>query len=495
MPRALLAGRVLQRRARRAIDPAQIARDFARIGARGRRLRGGLIADNDRAALAGQHRRMWTYHPELLARPVPRYTSYPTAAEFADDVGPAQVGRALAESRGRASAYVHIPFCQRICWYCGCNTAAANRSSRLADYLEALHAEIAHLGERLPDALPVERIAFGGGSPNALPALDFVRLVDALFLHLRVTERPILSIEIDPRTFDAEWAGVIAAIGFERASLGVQTFAPVLQAAIGRVQPDAMIADATARLRDAGVRSLNFDLMYGLPGQTERHLRESLDRTIALGADRIALFGYAHVPEVIARQRRIDSTRLPGAEARFGMAALGHRLLTDAGYVPVGFDHFARPGDPLAQAALSGRLRRNFQGFTDDPAQVLLGLGASAISTYPALIAQNEKNAGRYRMLMSQGTFAARCGVRRTADDLRRGAVIEALLCRGRAAVDPALLAGSWPALQPFVDAGLCEGQGGEIVIHSGGLPYARAIAACFDAYRAGTSGRFSSAV
>ena len=437
---------------------------------------------------------MWTYHPELLAMPVPRYTSFPTAAEFTEGTGAAHLNAALGELAGEVSLYVHIPFCEKICWYCGCNTSAANRKDRVTSYLDALHREIVLVAERLPAAARVTRIAFGGGSPNGISPVDFVRLVDALTLQFAVS-RPAISIELDPRTLGPEWAEVIGTIGIDRASLGVQTFAPALQKAIGRVQPVRMIENATAMLRGAGVRSLNFDLMYGLPGQGMADLRDSLEQTAALGADRIALFGYAHVPHLIARQRRIDASDLPDAAARFSMAAYGHAFLLDAGYVPVGFDHFALPGDALAQAALNGHLRRNFQGFTDDRAPVLLGLGASAISSFPGLLVQNEKNTGRYRMMLSQERLTAHRGIVRSADDRRRGEVIEALLCQGRARIDADLAREAWPLLRPYREAGLCEADGEDLVILPGGLPYARSIAARFDPYRKDSLRRFSSAV
>ncbi|EQB18277.1 coproporphyrinogen III oxidase [Novosphingobium lindaniclasticum LE124] len=438
--------------------------------------------------------RMWTYHPELLAIPVPRYTSFPTAAEFGDSLGPNAFIDALEQASGDISLYVHIPFCEKICWYCGCNTSVANRTGRVSGYLDALHREIGLVAERLPQGARVTRIAFGGGSPNGISPIDFVRLVDALALQF-AADSPVLSIELDPRTMRADWAAVIAAVGITRASLGVQTFAPQLQNAIGRVQPASMIEETTAMLRGAGVDSLNFDLMYGLPGQTMADLEDSLRRTASLGADRIALFGYAHVPHLIARQRKIDAHALPDAAQRFAMAARGHELLVDAGYVPIGFDHFAKPGDALAKAALSGTLRRNFQGFTEDQAPVLIGLGASSISGFPDLLVQNEKNTGRYRMMLSQDRLTASRGIRRRDEDRRRGAAIEALLCQGRARIEPILKEEAWPFLQPYLDAGLCRSEGDDLVIVPQGLPYARSIAACFDSYRNDSLRRFSSAV
>ncbi|MEE3155354.1 MAG: oxygen-independent coproporphyrinogen III oxidase [Pseudomonadota bacterium] len=437
---------------------------------------------------------MWTYHPDLLAVPVPRYTSFPTAAEFGDEVGEGDFVQALADVRGDISLYVHIPFCEKICWYCGCNTSAANKAERVASYLDALNHEIGLVAERVPKGAKVSRIAFGGGSPNGISPIDFVRIVDTLIVHFGVTN-PVMSIELDPRTLGSEWASVIGAIGIDRASLGVQTFAPHLQEAIGRVQPTRMIENSTAMLRAAGITSLNFDLMYGLPGQTMADLDDSLEQTVALGADRIALFGYAHVPHMIPRQRKIDASDLPDAKARFAMAAHGYSFLLDAGYVPVGFDHFALPGDSLAQSMRNGTLRRNFQGFTEDPSDVLLGLGASAISGFPGLLAQNEKNTGRYRMMLSQDRLPVNRGIARTAQDQHRGAVIESLLCRGRARIAETLRAEALPMLRPYLDADLCEIDGEDLVIRPGGVPYARSIAARFDPYRKDSLRRFSSAV
>lgn len=437
---------------------------------------------------------MWSYHPELLATPVPRYTSFPTAAEFGPGITPVDYEAALAAASGDVSLYLHIPYCEKICWYCGCNTGAANRPHRLTSYLEALHREIALVAGFLPRDARVKRIAFGGGSPNAVPPHDFLRLMDAVAASFPLDD-PLVSIELDPRSLTDEWGPVIAAIGTRNASMGVQTFSSRLQEAIGRIQPLSMIEHGVALLRGAGVRSLNFDLMYGLPGQTFDDLEDALARAVDFGADRIALFGYAHVPHLVPRQRRIDATLLPEQDARFAMAEFGYRHLVEAGYRPIGFDHFALPTDPLARASADGTLRRNFQGFTDDQAPVLIGLGASAIGSFPGLLAQNEKNSGRYRMLLSQDILPVSHGIARSAEDRRRGGVIESLLCHGRARVDPDLIHETARGLQPFADAGLCRWDGPVLEIPPEGLPYARTMAALFDPYRSHSPRRFSSAV
>ena len=438
---------------------------------------------------------MWPYHPDLLARPVPRYTSFPTAAEFTTDVAATEQAEAIAASVGPVSLYLHIPFCQQICWYCGCNTGAANKAQRLTSYIDALGQEIDLVSAMLPGERAVSRIAFGGGSPNAIAPLAFVRLLDRTLTAFGATT-PVISVEIDPRGFTQEWADVLGATGVSHVSLGVQSFAPAIQARIGRVQPHALIASTLDALRAAGVGSINFDLMYGLPGQTLADLDSTLDDTLALGPDRIALFGYAHVPHLLPRQRRIDASALPDQAARFAMAAHGYERLTAAGYTAVGFDHFALPHDPMAEAVATGELRRNFQGFTDDPAERLIGLGASAISSFPELIVQNEKNAGRYRMMLSQAKLPGALGVRRSRDDRERSLVIEDILC-GRTADLSLVIGASGVAagLAPFLDRGLVALDGNLLVPTASTRPYARSIAAQFDPYRAGGGSRFSSAV
>ncbi len=393
------------------------------------------------------------------------------------------------------SLYLHIPFCREICWYCGCNTGAANRTARLDAYLARLHGEIDLVAARLAGRGRIGRIAFGGGSPNAIPPAAFAALV----AHLRMafaSEGAPLSLEIDPRGFDADWAGVIADTGVARVSLGVQTFDPILQAAIGRVQPGEAIIRAVTLLRAAGVGSINFDLMYGLPGQDDAALAATLDETIALAPERLAVFGYAHVPHLIPRQRRIDATALPDAAARFGQAALAHERLTRAGYRAIGFDHFALPQDPLARAAANGTLRRNFQGFTDDPADIVIGLGASAISAFPDRLLQNAKNAGAWHQAIGANRFATARGIHRSPLDQRRGQAIADLLCRGVADLDALPERDTIrERLRRFEQVGLIAWQGTRVRLATDALPYARSVAAAFDAWRNEEDMRFSHAV
>ena len=438
----------------------------------------------------------WTYHPDLLATPVPRYTSYPTAAEFSDKVGAHELEEALAviQPDQPVSLYVHIPYCHEICWYCGCNTGAANKEQRLAGYLDTLRAEIELVSTKISGRGRVKRIAFGGGSPNAISPKQFAELLQSLRMAFRANDA-LLSIELDPRSLSGPWFEAIGAAGIGRASLGVQTLDEKVQRSIGRIQPETLIRTVIDELRRGGVRSLNFDLMYGLPRQGLAELEATLAATIEMRPERIALFGYAHVPHLIPRQRQIDDSNLPDAEMRFAQAELGHRILTHAGYDPVGFDHYALPHDSMSLAGRQGRLRRNFQGSTDDNAEVMIGLGASAISQFQGLIAQNEKNSGRYKIRVSSGLLPATHGIVRGVDDQRRGRVIEQLLSNGEAEIREFFDQTLMDKLQPFLDRGLATIEYGRLRLPDYARPYARVITSLFDSYRQPATRRFSSAI
>jgi oxygen-independent coproporphyrinogen-3 oxidase len=429
---------------------------------------------------------MWPYHPDLLSQQVPRYTSYPTAAEFHDEVGEAAMEEGLAKVQAGTglSLYAHIPFCEKICWYCGCNTGATGPKQRLDSYLTALEREIETVAERLNGRAVVRRLAFGGGSPNAISPVDFVRICDRIQTLLK-PEYEELSIEVDPRSFTTEWAFTLAACGVTRVSMGVQSFSDHIQRAIGRIQPKELMAQGVADLRRAGIAAINFDLIYGLPGQSLTDLEDTLAETLALRPSRIALFGYAHLPHMIPRQRRIDASQLPGLRERFEMAALGYGYLTAAGYVPIGFDHFALPADTLATAAAEQRVHRNFQGFTDDAQDVLVGLGASAISLFPDRFIQNQKNNGLYRIRTHAGRLSASRGIFLTRDDRERGRLIDRILCEGRSGpIAPELIAEARPALATFIERGLIDVDQSGITLNEHARPYARSIAASFDAFR-----------
>lgn len=259
--------------------------------------------------------------------------------------------------------------------------------------------------------------------------------------------------------------------------------------------PLDMIERAVELLRRSGVRSLGFDLMYGLPRQSRFDLAETIDQALALSPDRFSVFGYAHLPAAIPRQRRIHDADLPGSGERFEQALLADQALVGAGYRRIGFDHYAKPEDPLARAVGAGMLRRNFQGFTDDDCDILVGLGASAISSFPDLLVQNEKNAGRYRMLVADSRTAVRRGLARSPEDMRRGRLIERILCDGTVALPADLGAAISPALDRFVTRGLVAHDGDTITLTEPGRPYARALASLLDAYRGEGKGAFSKAV
>ena len=440
---------------------------------------------------------MWRYIPDLLATPVPRYTSFPTAAEFGDDVGAADMGPALAAVGvdEPVTLYLHVPYCREICWYCGCNTGAANRTGRLNAYLQRLGEEVDLVAAKLGGRGVVRRIAWGGGSPNAIAPEAFDAMMARVARAFRCDD-PVVSVELDPRGFDLDWAAALGRNTVSRVSLGVQTFAHHVQERIGRVQPRIDIERAVTQLRNAGVASINFDLMYGLSGQSVADLAETLDQAIAMQPERLAVFGYAHVPHLLPRQRRIDASALPGGQMRFEHAALTHEVLTGAGYQTIGFDHFAKLEDAIAIAARAGRLRRNFQGFTEDPSDVLIGLGASAISAFPGWLLQNEKNAGRYHLRIGNGGFATARGLRRTPLDRVIGRAIEGILCAGRA--DLAGLPGLAAIredLGRFEREQLLRWSGDSLILAEDALPYARGVAAALDPYRTQSRARFSNAV
>ncbi len=444
------------------------------------------------------------YLPDLARQSVPRYTSYPTAAEFHDGVGVSDQATAL-EGMGKDAAvslYLHIPYCRQICWYCGCNTNALGRGERLKSYRASLEREIDAVARRLESK--VVAIHFGGGSPNAMSAGEFVDLLDLLRRRFRISNDVEIAVELDPRGLDRDYATILADAGVNRASLGVQTFAAHVQAAINRIQPLEMIEKVVAALRLAGIARINFDLMYGLPHQSEGDVVETLSEAIRMEPDRIAMFGYAHIPTLLARQRMIEGSALPDGRARFAQNGLAHALLVGAGYHAIGFDHFALPEDPLSKAARAGRLRRNFQGFTNEPGDAVIGLGATAISEYPGLLVQNEKHVGRYRIRADNVGLAGMRGVVRKREDRLRGAIIERLLCTGTVDVaaiaadhgrPPADFAQAFQHLRSLESRGVLSVDGWTCAIRDEGWPYARIAASAFDAYRQTSASAFSAPV
>ena len=432
---------------------------------------------------------------------VPRYTSYPTAADFTPMVGPADHAAWLAGLNGAQSisVYLHVPYCREICLYCGCNTKMAVRDEVISRYRCALETEIGLVAGLIREVPNIARLHWGGGTPSIL-GLDGLRSVLAVVgSRFRFDPAFEQAIELDPRFVAAEFAGGLAELGVTRASLGVQDVNPLVQAAIGRIQPLSVIESAVKRLRSAGIRNLNFDLIYGLPMQTLESIRETCALVSAMEPDRIACFGYAHLPDLKANQRRIDATTLPSLDQRIDQAELIAEELVRCGYVRIGIDHFAKPADPLASAAASGKLHRNFQGYTDDDSRVLLGLGASSISTFAEGFVQNISDVPKYIHAIEAGGLASVRGRRLAADDRWRGRVIERLMCDFSvdfAMVAPgADLSRELPMLAPMVRDGLVEIADSNLVVTESGRPMVRIVAAVFDAYRGPHTAHFSKAV
>lgn len=366
----------------------------------------------------------------LFEARAPRYTSYPPANHFDEAVGAADAERWLQDpDPAPASIYVHVPFCRRLCWFCACRTQGVTSARPVAHYLDILTQEIALVKERMGGRRAASAIHWGGGTPTILEPDQIARLNAALRETFDMGPDASFSVEIDPNEIDAARVDALAAAGLTRASLGVQDFDPAIQKAIGRDQSFEITAKAVEMMRAVGVESLNADLVYGLPGQTEDTLRRTIGQLLWLRPDRIALYGYAHVPWMSRRQAMIDASALPRAEARFDLFETARRIFLEAGYVAIGIDHFALPEDSLAKAARDGGLRRNFQGYTEDGATTLIGLGASSVSRFPQGYAQNAASTAAYLKAIEEGRLATARGYALSEEDRWRGAAIERLMC------------------------------------------------------------------
>lgn len=368
--------------------------------------------------------------PEMLRRyaaPVPRYTSYPTAPHFTAGVDAAAYGAWLdaLEDGQPLSLYVHIPFCNEMCWYCGCATKVTRQHAPIARYLEALSREIDTVAGRIKTRHRVTHIHWGGGSPSILQPDDIRTLASQLKSRFELDADAEFAVEIDPRGLDEARIEAFAQSGVNRVSIGVQDFAEDVQKAINRMQSVELTAWVVDTFRAHGIDGINVDLVYGLPLQTLETLDDTMDHVLALAPDRIALFGYAHLPQRIKHQRLIDDDALPDTAQRFAQANRAAQRLTEAGYVTVGLDHYARPHDPLA----SGTVRRNFQGYTTDTAAALIGLGASSIGRLPQGYVQNTPAIGEYERRVLDGGLATVRGHAMSAEDAARGLVIERLMC------------------------------------------------------------------
>jgi oxygen-independent coproporphyrinogen III oxidase len=370
----------------------------------------------------------------LFEARVPRYTSYPTAAVFTPQTGSSFQRQAIAslDPDAPVSVYVHIPFCERLCWFCACHTQGTRTLSPVESYIETLEAELALMRATLPAGVRMGRLHWGGGTPTILPPHLIHRLAKAIRDVFPPDADFEFSVEIDPTMVDCAKIDALSAEGMTRASIGIQDFDPQVQAAIGREQPFEVTKACVDDLRVAGITSLNTDLVYGLPHQTTERMDDTISKVLGFAPDRVALFGYAHVPWVSKRQKLIDESALPDDMARYTLATMAAARFVEAGLTQIGIDHFARPGDALDTALHSGHLRRNFQGYTADTCQTLIGLGASSISRFPAGYVQNAPATAAYIQRIGAGEFAGSRGYTLSDEDMLRARAIELLMCNFR---------------------------------------------------------------
>ena len=404
-------------------------------------------------------------------RRVPRYTSYPTAPHFSSAVTTADYADWLGalEDDAVVSLYLHVPFCASMCWFCACHTSVVHRPEPLVSYGATLLTEIELVTAAIGRRLKVQHIHWGGGTPSALPPALMRDVMRSLRTRFDVLPQAEVAVEVDPRELSDASLQVLGEMGTTRASLGVQDFDPRVQEAVNRIQDYALTADCATRLRGAGVGSINLDLVYGLPHQTEQSVATTVEQALRIGPDRAAVFGYAHVPWMKRHQALLPEEALPNAAERFAQRAMVEQVLTGAGYQAIGLDHFARPGDALATAAASARLKRNFQGYTTDDAPVLLGLGASSIGSLPQGYVQNLPSIPAWRDAVRAGRLPVARGVALTDADRLRREVIETLMCQNevdlravaaRHGADVVSLMDAAPAVQEMASDGLVHWDG-----------------------------------
>ncbi|MCW5636864.1 MAG: oxygen-independent coproporphyrinogen III oxidase [Rubrivivax sp.] len=439
---------------------------------------------------------------EMLRRldtPGPRYTSYPTADRFVEAFGPAQYRQALRQRAEGAvvggapplSIYVHVPFCEQLCYYCACNKVITKHHERARSYLDDLRREVElHVAE-LGSGQPVSQVHLGGGSPTFLSDAELAELMELLRGAFRIAPAAEVGIEVDPRTASRERLRHLAALGFNRISFGVQDFDPDVQRAVHRVQPFEMVRELMDEARTLPFASVNADLIYGLPRQTPESFARTLVQVAQLRPDRIALYAYAHLPQRFKPQRRIATADLPPPEARIRMLQGAIAGFLAHGYVYIGMDHFALPDDALAVAKRQGRLHRNFQGYSTQPDCDLLGLGVSAIGRVGATYSQNAKTLQEYHDALAQREFPVVRGLALTRDDLVRRAVIMALMCQGRVEFESIELAHlvhmretfapELARLRELQDLGLVQLTDEAIQVTALGWYFVRAVAMVFD--------------
>ena len=426
----------------------------------------------------------------------PRYTSYPTADRFQADPGHQLLVDALRQrptAEQPLSLYVHLPFCSTVCYYCGCNKVITKDHSKSTRYLDYLEREIDLQLNALTGTRTAAQLHWGGGTPTFLNDAEMTRLMGMLTSRFDFLPDGEYSIEIDPRSVDPKRAHLLAKLGFNRMSLGIQDFDPLVQQAVNRIQSFEQTRDVLLAARDAGFKSVSVDLIYGLPRQTLEGFRATLEKTLSLAPDRIALYSYAHLPQIFMPQRRIHDTELPKAEEKLSLMAMAIETLVDAGYVFIGMDHFARPDDELALAQQAGKLHRNFQGYATHAELDLLAFGVSAIAKVGPVYAQNAKSLDDYYHDIDAGHLPVRRGYRMDRDDELRRAVIQELMCHF--GLDFAEVSRTWSIdfadyfadaleqLQPLVEAGLLQIGDQRIDVRPKGRLLVRIIAMAFDRY------------
>jgi len=432
----------------------------------------------------------WRAH---AARNLPRYTSYPTAVAFEPVDGEAEARRWLRAIRPdqTLSAYVHVPFCRRLCWYCGCHTSVVHEYDRVRAFFETLKREVDLWAGAIAPHAGAAHLHFGGGSPNALSPEDFLVLVRHMADRLILRPGAEVAAELDPGMLSDAFIDAAGEAGVTRASLGVQTFDPDVQARVNRIQPFDQVAAAADRLRKVGVGAINFDLMYGLPGQTPDNVAASTEAAVTLRPDRVAVFGYAHVPWMKKHQVMIKEADLADGDGRWAQAEAADSVLRAAGYLRIGLDHYALPGDALAEAAASGRLRRNFQGYTDDPAPILIPIGPSSIGRFGGGFVQNAAATDVWARAVGAGQLPVARRLEATAEDDLRATVIERLMCDltvdvGAVCLNqgfaPDVLDQAVAGAAALEADGLCRVEGRRVTIPAEACRLMRVVAACFDA-------------
>ena len=444
--------------------------------------------------------------PEALLRrfdtPGPRYTSYPTADRFVDAFPADTVQQALRRRAAGAplSVYVHIPFCESVCYYCACNKVVTRHHERAAEYLDALETEVALIEASAGPAQAVSQLHFGGGSPTFLSDDELARVVAALRRAFAVGDETEMSIEVDPRTVTPLRLAHFRALGFNRLSFGVQDFDPDVQQAVHRVQSFESVRELMRAARALGYVSINADLIYGLPRQTPQSFARTVAQIGELRPDRIALYAYAHLPQRFKPQRRIVSAELPTATQRVTMLGDAIAGFLGRGYQYIGMDHFALPDDALAVAKREGRLHRNFQGYSTQPDCDLVGLGVSAIGKIGSCYTQNAKTLPEYYAALRQQQLPVQRGITLDDDDLLRRDVIMALMCQGRVQFDAIAaahgvdmrehFAPELQRLQPMAEAGLVQLEPGAVQVTAAGWYVVRAVAMVFDRWLQGDAQR-----